>query len=810
MGFLSSIFSQNDLTPHGFCLLWRPELIWLDAGSDALIALSYYSIPIALLVILSRRRDLAFGWMLGLFAAFILACGTTHWLDAVTLWYPDYTAQALAKLVTAALSLATAIIAWPMLPRILALPSPDTLQRLNAQLQEEVAERTQAERALRELNNALDKQVEARTAELRLAAEELATANQNLSAIFDACPLAIIGRDAHGVVTICNAAAESIYGISAAKMIGSCEFSSDAIREYIDALMRGQSIRERSITSFNRLSGATINLRLTGAPIYKGNGEIAGIISLSEDVTEEAQTAAQLQQSEERYRNLVDNMVEAVIMINEDGLIQEFNKAAERLTGYTRADVLGKNVSLLLPSDLRASHGQYIRHYRTTGEARIIGIGRDVEACRNDGVLIPVRLAVSECWSGGQLYFTGTLEDLSARRALEREKERIEDQLRQAQKMQVIGQIAGGVAHDFNNLLNVITLTLELIGQMVAGDTTEVPVLVTEALTAALRGAEITKHLLAFARRQPLNPKPLNVNDVLTRVWSLLQRVIGEQIESELRLAAGLWPVYADETQLTAALTNLATNARDAMSYGGSLTLTAFNTTLDAGFAQDSDVVPGEYVAIEVRDTGTGMAVEVIDQIFEPFFTTKPVGEGTGLGLSMVFGFMKQSRGHVTVESAVGQGTCFRLYLPRALEAAASLDTTSTPVPIVQNEGVTILLVDDDDGVRRAVSFNLTTLGYRVVTAANAAEAIEILHDERVDLLFSDVVMPGKMDGLDLNCYAQQHWPQLRTILVSGNPEARRKLEGSQAGMQLLVKPYRQAELIQALNEALARPVTTC
>ena len=354
---------------------------------------------------------------------------------------------------------------------------------------------------------------------------------------------------------------------------------------------------------------------------------------------------------------ILDTTPDALIVINQDGIIQSFSRSAEILFGYRAGEIVGRNVSRLMPGGDRKRHDGYLSHYIRTGERRIIGIGRVVDAETRDGRIIPIELAVGEARVANHRVFIGFIRDLSARR-------RIEEELRQAQKMEAIGQLTGGIAHDFNNLLTVITGNLELLeAHKNVGD----PIALREALEAAEMGASLTHQLLSFGRRQPLDPKNIDVAALVENVAGLLRRTMGDHIELVVNNQANAGKAVVDASQLQTALLNLAINARDAMPGGGRLTVTVFGATLDAIYAEVyPEVRLGRYVAIQVADSGTGMTPEVKSRAFEPFFTTKQQGTGSGLGLSMVYGFAKQSKGHVEIDSTVGHGTTVTLFLPRA------------------------------------------------------------------------------------------------------------------------------------------------
>jgi CheY-like chemotaxis protein len=378
-----------------------------------------------------------------------------------------------------------------------------------------------------------------------------------------------------------------------------------------------------------------------------------------------------------------------------------------------------------------------------------------------------------------------------------------EEQLHRAQKMEAIGNLTGGMAHDFNNLLGVVVGNLDLLRDRLAQDAIGLE-LMNEAFDAARRGADLTRRLLAFARRQPLQPQRLDVNALVSGLLKLLSRVLGEDIEVALDEAPDLWPVLADPAQLEAALTNLATNARDAMPRGGKLKFATSNCRLDEDHAAIyADVAPGDYAMVSVSDTGTGIPAHLVGRIFEPFFTTKGPGKGSGLGLSMVFGFLKQSGGHAAVYSEEGIGTIFRLYLPRA-DRPAEAKSDAPPTPLLTAKGETVLAVEDNPAMRRIVLRQLRDLGYTVLEAENAAQALALVQSARIDLLFSDVVMPGGATGYDIARTALAMRPDLKVLMTSGFPDVK-PTDGPSlpAGTRLLSKPYRREELARTLRELL-------
>jgi PAS domain S-box-containing protein len=380
------------------------------------------------------------------------------------------------------------------------------------------------------------------------------------------------------------------------------------------------------------------------------------------------------------------------------------------------------------------------------------------------------------------------------------QQKRTEEQLRQSQKMEAVGQLTGGLAHDFNNLLTVILGNSDILVDDLR-DNPGLRDLVEMTRTAAERGAELTQSLLAFSRRQALEPQSLDLNKLISDMEGLLRRTLGAQIEIQLVQGAALWQATVDPTQLESAVLNLAINARDAMPSGGRLIIETANAYLDE--AHD-DAIPGEYVLISVSDTGTGMSPEVMARAFDPFFSTKGVGKGTGLGLSMVYGFVKQSDGHIGVASELGRGTSFKLHLPRSLAAQAA-EIQSTADVLQDPTGTeTILLVEDDDLVRRHGEMLLQGLGYHVLSAHNGHAALEMLESgQHVDLLFTDVVMPG-MGGRQLADAVAKLRPSLKVLFTSGyNNEAIVHDGRLDSGVHLLRKPYRRRELALKLRQLI-------
>ena len=572
-----------------------------------------------------------------------------------------------------------------------------------------------------------------------------------------------------------------IYGLFAASFV------------LIALLLETKELHERLAVATRRIRGHARELE---ARVATRTSELAhSNESLAIEVAERKRAAQELLRIR-RFLDVIIESIPATIVVKDakDGKHLLINRAAEEVMGYDRSAVVGRTLYDLFPKaeadEVDAHDREALSSVRPheTREITLVAGNRGARVLRR--TCVPVRDE-----SGEALYVLGLGEDITERR-------QIEAQLHHAQKMEAIGNLTGGMAHDFNNLLAVVIGNLDVLRSLMKENAT-VDDLAGEALDAALRGADLTRRLLAFARNQPLKPAPIDANHLVDDITTLLARTIGEQIKVVVKLTPNVWPVIADPAQLEAALANLATNARDAMPEGGELTIVTGNRQLDADYtALYPEVVPGDYAMIEVSDTGTGMPPEVVARIFEPFFTTKGEGKGTGLGLAMVFGFMKQSGGHINVYSEPGVGTTFRLYLPRA-EAAAAVETAAKTEEIPLGKGERVLAVEDNGALRRIVVRQLTELGYHVLEAENAVSALALLEKQPVDLLFTDVIMPGELSGLQLVRFASSRWPNLRIVLTSGFPGT--KLGGSLEATRtrLLSKPYRKADLARELRAAL-------
>jgi PAS domain S-box-containing protein len=520
------------------------------------------------------------------------------------------------------------------------------------------------------------------------------------------------------------------------------------------------------------------------------------------DITERRRAEAALRESELKYRNTFDIAPVGIIHLSAQSDFLMVNDFFCNLLGYEREELLATNVMAITdPEDLADSK----KRFEDVGSFGLSSGTIVKRYLHKNGrsVWCEVTFATQRDETGQRPYIISIVSDISARKAAEEQQQKLSAQLQQSQKMEAIGQLTGGMAHDFNNLLGIIVGNLDILQDRQEPGSDQ-RMFTETAIHAATRGAELTRQLLAFARQQPLAPKVVDVNAVLEASAQLLRRTLGEHVTLDLKLSPELWPLLVDPSQLESAILNLAVNARDAMPGGGTLTVEARNVSLDEGAAEaNPEAVSGDYVAIAVSDTGTGMAPEVMAKAFDPFFSTKG-NKGSGLGLSMVHGFIKQSGGHSKIYSEPGRGTTIRLYLPRA-ENVVSEAVVELSGPNVIGGGEIILVVEDNEELRNVAVHQLQDLGYRTIPASDAAWALKMIEGGTpIDLLFTDVVMPGGMDGTALADAARRLRPDLKVLFTSGfTAAAASAAMADEFGFNLLSKPYRKEELGRRVRAAL-------
>jgi PAS domain S-box-containing protein len=548
-------------------------------------------------------------------------------------------------------------------------------------------------------------------------------------------------------------------------------------------------------------SGALLSLELSIVPIFDGNGHCTHFVAIERDIGARLRTERALRLNNERFELMARATTD---------IIYDRDVAAGRIWWNQNLNaVLGQH-----PEQLADGLEPWLNRIHADDRERVgNGLGHalagngqtwdsEYRFLRGDGrhARVVDRAFIIRDESGEAVRVIGSILDVT-------ELRRLDEQARQSQKLEAVGQLTGGVAHDFNNLLTVILGNAEILSEEIRDP--ERQAMAQVVTTAAERGAELTGRLLAFARRQALAPRRIDLNRLITDMDGLLRRTLSEEIEIELDLDEDAWPVELDAVQFEVALLNLAVNARDAMPGGGRLTLATANVRLDEQAAELADLEPGPHVRVTVADTGCGIPAAVLDRVFEPFFTTKEVGKGSGLGLSMVYGFVKQSGGHIQIESEAGRGTRVVLWLPRS-EAGEPPERAAEQDEDLPRGSEQVLVVEDDPMVRRHLSRQLELLGYRVSTAESGAEALVLIEQHgELDLLLTDVVMPGGMNGRELAERALALRPDLTLLYTSGYPEEAISRDGRlEEGVALLPKPYRRRDLalqVRAVLDARSR-----
>jgi PAS domain S-box-containing protein len=658
----------------------------------------------------------------------------------------------------------------------------------------DITERKQLEARLLALNATLEERVADRVRQLAATSAQLEETERRFRLLVEAVSdYAIFMLDTAGNIISWNPGAERIKGYAPQEIIGkhfSCFYREEERQKGIPRIALATAVRTGKYEAEGlrvRKDGSTFLANVVINAIRDASGKLLGFAKVTRDITERVNAEEQIKQSAEMARDIIAGALDAFVQINEHGEITEWNAQAEAIFGWSRAEAIGKVLgSMIIPLANRERYEASLARRQPIGRSPVSGDRFEIDALRRDGRQICVELSVTTLQRREGTVWNTFLRDVTEKKALE-------DQLRQSQKMEAVGHLTGGVAHDFNNLLTVITGNIERLERELPPDHT-----LQRAVAAALRGgtraALLTHRLLAFSRRQPLAPQVISVNKLVSEMTDLLRRTLGESIRIETVLAGGLWPTFVDANQLENALINLAVNARDAMPGGGKLTIETANSHLDEAYAAlHGDVRAGQYLGIFVSDTGTGMTKEVIAQAFEPFYTTKDVGEGTGLGLSQVYGFTKQSEGHVKLYSEIGEGTTVKLYLPRygGRDVIADEQPRYRELPRARQDE-TVLVVEDDPDVRGYTVEIVGNLGYRVLSAEDGASALRLLdaHPE-IRLLFSDVGLPGGMNGRQLAEAALRRRPRLKVLFTTGYARNAIIHQGRlDPGVEVIFKPF--------------------
>ena len=780
MSALASFFDSSSLLAHGTCLFWRPDLLWLHVISDLAIGLAYYSIPVALLVFLARRRSVEFTGLIILFAAFIIACGTTHFFSVWTLWHADYAAEGLAKALTAVISVVTAVLIWPMLRRALVLPSPVALERINEDLSIQIRERSAAVETLRQ-------------------------SEDRYRTLYNRSPAPMHSLDAGGRLIGVSDYWLTMLGYTRDEVIGRhlSEFmvpqSAARFQEsQWDEFLAVGEVRDEPYEFF-RQDGQIVDVLLSSRLERDQTGAFRQSFALLVDVTARNRAEAALKREREFSELLVRSSPQGVFAFDRDLHLTLWNSALERMTGVTADEILGQRPELFGVSyggsGVLSAMESAINGRSVTLSDEPFAFGRAGRRGFFEATIAPV-YGEAGIILGGVAF----LHDTTEQRGLE-------EALRQAQKMEAVGQLTGGIAHDFNNVLTIVAGNLELL-EMRLEDRPEVKRLATAASMATNRAERLTQQLLAFSRKQQLQPEPLDLNAVMTGIRELLRKTVGERIEIDFRPGVDLWQSLVDRNQVESMLLNLILNARDAMPDGGRITIETENAQPRSSQVLGLPVGLDSSVLLTVTDTGTGMPQDVLDRVFEPFFTTKPQGRGTGLGLSMIYGFVRQSGGHIQIESTVGAGTRVLIYLPRAT-AKIVPDPAQPHREVSLGRGETVLVVEDDEAVRQYACGVLDDLGYRVIEAETGdAGLIATQANPEIDIVLTDIVMPGLLDGVSMAREIQKHRPDLKILFTSGYSETQPQEGGLVSSANFLKKPYRPADLAEKLRSLLLLSAT--
>jgi two-component system cell cycle sensor histidine kinase/response regulator CckA len=683
----------SDFMAHGYCYLWRPEIVWLHVVSDALITLAYYSIPITLVYFVRKRRDLPFHWVFLMFGAFILGCGTTHLMEVWTIWHGTYRLGGIVKLITAGLSVSTAAALVPLVPKALALPSRSQLESANRLLEQEIHNRERTDEEFRALHESLERRVLERTAQLETANKEL----QN-------------------------------------------------------------EIGQRKL-------------------------------------------------AEERFRLAVESAPNAMVMVDQHGKIVLVNSQTENLFGYHRDDLIGKTVDVLVPKQFRDRHPDYRAGFFAHPEVRPMGRGRDLHGLRNDGSEFPVEIGLNPIETDQGTWVLSAIVDITERKRAEEERIRLEAQMQHAQKLESLGVLAGGIAHDFNNLLvsilgNAGLALMELAPESPARTT------VQSIETAALRTAELTRQLLAYSGKGKFLIQPLNLSRLVEEMAHLLRISMSKKAVFRTRLAANLPSIEADAVQIQQIVMNLITNASEALSDHGEIIVSTGVIEADRAYLSEAflneNLPEGRYVYLEVTDTGCGMDKETRERIFDPFFTTKFTGRG--LGLAAVLGIVRGHRGAIRVYSEPRRGTAFKVLFPASQQPVPASEPGSQDAEVWRGGG-TVLVVDDEDGVRSVAGKALEMAGFTVINAADGQAGVELFREHANDIVavLLDMTMP-RMSGEDVFRAIRTLRPDVKVILSSGYNEPETiSLFQSKGLAGFIQKPYQPLKLIEKLREVLTQ-----
>ena len=624
---------------------------------------------------------------------------------------------------------------------------------------------------------------------------------------------AIFMLDPEGHVSSWNAGAQRFKGYTSSEILGA-HFSRFYTEE--DRAFGLPDVALTRAVSEGKFEGEGWRLRKDGSrfwahvvidPIRYPDGTLAGFAKITRDLTERKTAEAALRRTQEQFKFLVQSVTDySIYLLSPQGLVASWNQGAERIKGYRAEEILGEHFSRFYTDEDRSLGAPQRALATALREGKYETEGW---RCRKDGSRFRASVVIDPVFDemGRHIGFAKITRDITQAMEAQQALAEAREALMQSQKMEAVGQLTGGLAHDFNNLLAGIMGNIQLAKTRIAkGKAGDIDRYLTAAEDASKRAAALTHRLLAFSRRQTLDPKPTDLNQLIAGMEDLINRTVGPGVTVAVTAQAELWNTIVDPNQLENALLNLCINARDAMPEGGNLKIAADNRVLDDRAARARGVAAGEHVALCVTDTGAGMSEEVLGRAFEPFYTTKPIGLGTGLGLSMVYGFAKQSGGQAEIKSEPGKGTSVCLYLPRHLgEAESPREDRAADAPAASGRGEVVLVVDDEPTIRMLIADVLEELGYTAIEAKDGVAGLEILQaNGRIDLLISDVGLPGGINGRQLADAGLSLRPELKILFITGYAETT-VLRGDdlRAGMHVLTKPFEIDTLVNRIQGIL-------
>jgi PAS domain S-box-containing protein len=640
--------------------------------------------------------------------------------------------------------------------------------------------------------------------------------NARYDAVVDGAPDAILTLDINGAIQMANPAAAKEFGYPGATLVGEPAAilfqDQEAWTTAWETLLRGDLLVRPVELDAHRKDGSISYVEMSASRWNSASRVF--VTAILRDVNERRAVREELRTLNQTLEGRVaertadrDRMwrlsTDIMLVAKPDGQITATNPAWSYLLGWPEDNLSGRRLQDLVIDEDQPLLIAALVELVASGAPRLVEV-RIRHRAGGDRVIALSAVAVDGL-------IQGVGRDVTAERQAQAALRQTEEALRQSQKMEAIGQLTGGIAHDFNNLLTGIIGAVEIVRKRLAsGNHQDIDRFMNAAVTSAGRAASLTHRLLAFSRRQPLDPKPLDINRLVESIDDLLRRSLGERVELKIALGVEVWPALTDANQLENALLNLAINARDAMPHGGRLTIETTNVTGGSSEGRPDDLELGDYVLISVSDTGVGMSPETIAKAFDPFFTTKPIGQGTGLGLSMIYGFAKQSRGQVRIESTVGKGTAIQLYLPRYWGTLIEDHTAAEAVEAPHGAGETVLVVEDDSSVRLLIGEVLRELGYSCLEAAEGQAALPLLASNiRMDLMITDVGLPG-LNGRQVAEIAREHRPGLRILFVTGYAEhATERGRFLGPGMDMITKPFTLDALAVKIREMIASASVT-